>query len=62
MSLGFKGAQEATLTFLVGADSKESFTRVEDYVKHMGKKAIHCGDIGTGQVAKVCNNMMLGIR
>ncbi len=27
----------------------------------MGKNIVHCGDSGTGQVAKVCNNLVLGI-
>ncbi|MEO1564434.1 MAG: NAD-binding protein, partial [Pseudomonadota bacterium] len=27
----------------------------------MGKKAVHCGDAGAGQAAKICNNMLLGI-
>lgn len=28
----------------------------------MGKNFFHCGDVGTGEVAKICNNMMLGIQ
>ena len=27
----------------------------------MGQKAVHCGDSGAGQAAKICNNMILGI-
>jgi 3-hydroxyisobutyrate dehydrogenase len=27
----------------------------------MGKTVIHAGDIGAGQAAKICNNMLLGI-
>ena len=27
----------------------------------MGKNIVHCGAAGTGQVAKICNNMLLGI-
>jgi 3-hydroxyisobutyrate dehydrogenase len=27
----------------------------------MGKNIVHCGASGTGQVAKICNNMLLGI-
>ncbi|TOM90604.1 3-hydroxyisobutyrate dehydrogenase, partial [Vibrio parahaemolyticus] len=30
-------------------------------LNHMGKNIFHAGDAGAGQVAKICNNMMLGI-
>jgi 3-hydroxyisobutyrate dehydrogenase len=28
----------------------------------MGKNFFHCGDVGTGEVAKICNNMILGVQ
>jgi hypothetical protein len=31
------------------------------YLKCMGANIVHCGDIGNGQVAKLCNNPVLGI-
>jgi 3-hydroxyisobutyrate dehydrogenase len=29
-------------------------------LEHMGKRIVHCGEAGNGQVAKICNNMILG--
>ncbi|MFO1365293.1 MAG: hypothetical protein U1E98_02825 [Moraxella osloensis] len=27
----------------------------------MGKNIFHAGEVGAGQVAKICNNMLLGV-
>ncbi|KAJ3076272.1 hypothetical protein HDU98_004571 [Podochytrium sp. JEL0797] len=62
VSGGTLGAEAGTLTFMVGAPSTEAFDNVkENVLAHMGKNIVHCGPTGTGQVAKICNNMMLGI-
>ncbi|NLU73338.1 3-hydroxyisobutyrate dehydrogenase [Streptomyces sp. HNM0575] len=60
VSGGVVGAEAATLTFMAGG-GKDQFTRAEPLLKAMGKKAVHCGDAGAGQAAKICNNMILGI-
>ncbi|XP_052872045.1 probable 3-hydroxyisobutyrate dehydrogenase, mitochondrial [Anopheles cruzii] len=60
VSGGVPGAQNATLTFMVGG-STEEYNAVKDLLEGMGKKITHCGGYGMGQAAKVCNNMMLGI-
>jgi 3-hydroxyisobutyrate dehydrogenase len=60
VSGGTAGAAAATLTFMVGG-SKEAFTRGEPILQKMGKRIVHCGEAGTGQAAKICNNMILGI-
>ena len=60
VSGGVGGAQAGTLTFMVGAQ-KEHFDEANAILKSMGKNIVHCGAVGTGQVAKICNNMMLGI-
>jgi len=60
VSGGVGGAQNATLTFMVGG-SKEDFDRVKPLLELMGKNIVHCGGPGNGQVAKVCNNLLLGI-
>jgi 3-hydroxyisobutyrate dehydrogenase len=60
VSGGTGGAAAATLTFMVGG-SEESFARASPLFQAMGKKIVHCGDGGTGQAAKICNNMILGI-
>lgn len=60
VSGGTIGAEQATLTFMVGG-SADDFAKAEAVLKHMGKKIVHCGDIGMGQAAKLCNNLVLGI-
>ncbi|TOH42455.1 NAD-binding protein, partial [Vibrio parahaemolyticus] len=39
----------------------ENFVQAKAVLSHMGKNIFHAGDAGAGQVAKICNNMMLGI-
>ena len=60
VSGGMKGAEAATLTFIVGGD-KTDFERAKPILEQMGKNIFHAGINGTGQAAKICNNMMLGI-
>jgi 3-hydroxyisobutyrate dehydrogenase len=60
VSGGTGGAQAGTLTFMVGA-SAEHFEVLKPILAQMGKNIVHCGDVGTGQIAKICNNMLLGI-
>ncbi|MDP3704862.1 MAG: 3-hydroxyisobutyrate dehydrogenase [Legionellaceae bacterium] len=60
VSGGVTGASAATLTFMVGGTT-DAFHASEDLLKKMGKKVIHTGDAGSGQAAKICNNMILGI-
>jgi len=40
---------------------KATFDRAKPILETMGKNIVHCGDAGTGQVAKLCNNMLLAI-
>jgi len=60
VSGGIGGAQNATLTFMVGG-SEDAFSRAKPILELMGKNIVHCGGPGNGQVAKVCNNLVLGI-
>ncbi|GLG83546.1 3-hydroxyisobutyrate dehydrogenase [Acinetobacter calcoaceticus] len=60
VSGGTIGAQAGTLTFMVGADD-QTFNEVKPVLSHMGKNIVHCGDVGAGQIAKICNNLILGI-
>jgi 3-hydroxyisobutyrate dehydrogenase len=60
VSGGVGGAEAATLTFMVGGEAHD-FERAKPVLQHMGKNIVHCGAAGTGQVAKICNNMMLAI-
>jgi 3-hydroxyisobutyrate dehydrogenase len=61
MSGGIMGAQNATLTFMVGETENDDFKRASHVLKGMGKKIFPCGGPGTGQIAKIVNNMILGI-
>jgi 3-hydroxyisobutyrate dehydrogenase len=60
VSGGVVGAEAGTLTFMVGA-SEDDFAAVGPLLDPMAGRAVHCGDVGAGQAAKVCNNMILGI-
>ena len=60
VSGGVGGAIAGSLTFMVGGSS-ESFAIGAPLFEIMGKRAIHCGDAGAGQAAKICNNMILGV-
>ena len=59
VSGGVAGAIAATLTFMVGGPDK-SFTMAQPILATMGKAVIHAGPAGSGQAAKICNNMLLG--
>ena len=60
VSGGTGGAQAGTLTFMVGAP-QALFDTLHPVLEQMGRNIVHCGDVGTGQVAKICNNLLLGI-
>ncbi|RMF10044.1 MAG: 3-hydroxyisobutyrate dehydrogenase [Alphaproteobacteria bacterium] len=60
VSGGVAAAAAGTLTFMVGG-SEAAFKRAEPILQAMGKAIIHAGGHGTGQAAKICNNMILGI-
>ncbi|SFB57570.1 3-hydroxyisobutyrate dehydrogenase [Azotobacter beijerinckii] len=60
VSGGTGGAAAGTLTFMVGG-SAEDFERGRPVLAAMGRNIVHCGGAGNGQVAKVANNLLLGI-
>ena len=45
---------------MVGGE-KTDYERTKTILEAMGSRSVHCGDIGMGQVAKICNNMLLAI-
>ena len=59
VSGGIAAADAGTLTFMVGG-SDEGFERAKPFLEAMGKAVIHAGGPGSGQAAKICNNMLLG--
>ena len=60
VSGGVGGAQAGTLTFMCGGTAA-AYDSAKPILEAMGKNIIHAGDAGNGQVAKICNNMLLGI-
>ena len=61
VSGGTGGAVAGTLTFIVGGEPAV-FERARPVLEQMGKNIFHAGACGAGQVAKIANNMMLGIQ
>ena len=59
VSGGIAGAGKGTLTFMVGGEAA-SVESAGPLFEAMGQKAVHCGPSGSGQAAKICNNMILG--
>jgi 3-hydroxyisobutyrate dehydrogenase len=59
VSGGIAAADAGTLTFMVGGE-EAAFKRAEPFLAQMGKAVIHAGGAGSGQAAKICNNMLLG--
>jgi 3-hydroxyisobutyrate dehydrogenase len=60
VSGGVAGAEAATLSFMVGG-SEAAFAAAEPVLRVMGKTVVHAGATGNGQVAKICNNLILGV-
>ena len=60
VSGGVMGAQNATLNIMVGG-TKDAFNLALPLLKIMGKNIFHAGELGSGNGAKICNNMSLGI-
>lgn len=60
VSGGTIGAAQGTLTFIVGGES-DTFQKAKPILEAMGNSIFHAGNSGAGQIAKICNNMLLGI-
>ena len=59
VSGGVAASVAGTLTFMVGG-SRKGFALAEPILAKIGKAVIHAGPSGSGQAAKICNNMLLG--
>lgn len=59
VSGGVKGAQDGTLTFMVGCQEKSALEKTQPHFDCMGQKTIDCGGPGAGAVVKLCNNLAL---
>ena len=60
VSGGIAGAAAGTLTFMIGG-SPENCKRAEPFLDIMGGRQVMCGEGGSGQAAKICNNMLLAV-
>jgi len=60
VSGGTAGAQNGTLTFIVGGPDS-AFEKAQPILDAMGANIFHAGGAGAGQVAKICNNMLLSV-
>ena len=60
VSGGTAGAAAGTLTFIVGGEA-DVLERARPILQAMGRNIFHMGGAGAGQVAKLCNNMALGV-
>lgn len=60
VSGGISGAAAGTLTFMIGGEEQHA-RRAEEVVQPMAGRVVHTGAAGTGQAAKIVNNMMLFI-
>jgi 3-hydroxyisobutyrate dehydrogenase len=58
VSGGVGGAENGTLTFMVGG-TQDAYEKMLPLFEIMGKKSLLCGSYGTGQATKACNNMLL---
>ena len=59
VSGGIAAAAAGTLALMVGG-TDEQFARAKPFLEPMAKAVIHAGQLGAGQAAKICNNMILG--
>ncbi|KAM9055604.1 LOW QUALITY PROTEIN: 3-hydroxyisobutyrate dehydrogenase, mitochondrial-like [Megaptera novaeangliae] len=60
VSGGVGAARSGNLTFMVGG-VEEEFTAAQELLGCMGSNVVRCGDVGTGQAVKICNNLLLAI-
>ncbi len=60
VSGGTAGAEAGMLTFIVGG-AAEALERARPLLEVMGRNVFHAGDSGAGQIAKICNNMLLAV-
>ena len=57
VSGGPQYAAAGTIAIMAGCTAQQ-YTRIEPTLKSISPNVFHCGDVGTGHVAKVCNNLM----
>lgn len=53
-----QAAKDGTLAIMVGGPA-DVFEAIRPFLSTMGTDVVHCGDVGTGQVVKILNNMVV---
>jgi len=57
---GDVGARNATLTIMVGGEAA-GFERIRPLLEHLGKRIVHVGPSGSGQMLKACNQILCAV-
>jgi len=60
VSGGKTGAEAGTLTIMVGGADAD-VGRAAPIFDVIGKSVVHCGPVGTGQLTKLCNQILCGL-
>ncbi len=60
VSGGVPRAEEGTLAIMVGGEPRD-FEEAKPVLACMGANLIHVGPVGSGEVAKICNNLIAGV-
>src|SRR2546428_4355587 len=60
VSGGVPRAEEGTLAIMVGGDARD-IEEARPALAAMGSNVIHVGAVGSGEVAKLCNNLIAGV-
>lgn len=60
VSGGDVGARNATLAIMAGGETA-AVERVRPVLMRLGKSVTHCGPVGSGQLAKLCNQILVGV-
>jgi len=60
VSGGDVGARNATLAIMAGGEAA-AFERARPLLQVMGKTITRCGEVGSGQIAKLCNQILVGV-
>ncbi len=60
VSGGVEGARQATLSIMVGGN-EEDFQRAQPLFSALGKTITYCGPVGSGQIVKACNQVLIAL-
>lgn len=60
VSGGVAGAEAGTLSFMCGGEAAD-VDAAREVLVHIGANVFHAGASGAGQIAKICNNMLLAV-